>query len=131
MTINLKRLKAERIASGMTQDEVAHRMGWKTRTPYAKRENGIVSIGADELAKITLIFGLPMEKITIFFDNSVPEREQLLAQKGKFIVIRIEIENLSDFIESAKEVVKKAEELEVSVQRLNEIELELKTKTTN
>lgn len=79
MTINLKRLKAERIASGMTQDEVAHRMGWKTRTPYAKRENGIVSIGADELAKITLIFGLPMEKITIFFDNSVPEREQLLA----------------------------------------------------
>ena len=79
MTINLKRLKAERIASGMTQDEVAHRMGWKTRTPYAKRENGIISIGADELAKITLIFGLPMEKITIFFDNSVPEREQLLA----------------------------------------------------
>ena len=79
MTINLKRLKAERIASGMTQDEVAHRMGWKTRTPYAKRENGIVSISADELAKITLIFGLPMEKITIFFDDSVPEKEHLLA----------------------------------------------------
>lgn len=131
MTINLKRLKAERIASGMTQDEVAHRMGWKTRTPYAKRENGIVSIGADELAKITLIFGLPMEKITIFFDNSVPEREQLLAQKGKFIVIRIKIENLSDFIESAKEVVKKAEELEVAVRQLNETGLELKVKTTN
>lgn len=131
MTINLKRLKAERIASGMTQDEVAHRMGWKTRTPYAKRENGIISIGADELAKITLIFGLPMEKITIFFDNSVPEREQLLAQKGKFIVIRIKIENLSDFIESAKDVIKKAEELEVAVRRLNEMELELKAKTTN
>lgn len=31
MTVNLKRLKAERIASGMTQDEVAHKMGWKTR----------------------------------------------------------------------------------------------------
>lgn len=75
MTVNLKRLKAERIASGMTQDEVARRMGWKTRTPYAKRENGIVSIGADELAKITLIFGLPMEEITIFFDNNVPEME--------------------------------------------------------
>ena len=43
----------------------------------------------------------------------------------------VEIENLSDFIESAKEVVKKAEELEVAVQRLNEMELELKTKTTN
>lgn len=83
MTINLKRLKAERIASGMTQDEVANRMGWKTRTPYAKRENGIVSIGADELAKITLIFGLPMEKITIFFEDNVPEKERLLAQKGE------------------------------------------------
>lgn len=46
-------------------------------------------------------------------------------------MVHIEIENLSDFIESAKEVVKKAEELEVSVQQLNEMELELKTKMTN
>ncbi|RSJ46668.1 hypothetical protein [Streptococcus gordonii] len=46
-------------------------------------------------------------------------------------MIRIEIENLSDFIESAKEVVKKTEELEVAVQRLNEMEFELKAKTTN
>ena len=43
----------------------------------------------------------------------------------------VEIENLSDFIESAKEVVKKAEELEVAVRQLNETELELKAKTTN
>ncbi|CRS53056.1 MULTISPECIES: helix-turn-helix domain-containing protein [Streptococcus] len=75
MTINLKRLKAERIANGMTQDEMAHRLGWKTRTPYAKRENGIISIGADELARITLVLGLPIEKITIFFDTDVPEME--------------------------------------------------------
>lgn len=46
-------------------------------------------------------------------------------------MIRIEIENLSDFIESAKEVVKKAEELEVAVRQLNETGLELKVKTTN
>ncbi len=43
----------------------------------------------------------------------------------------IEIENLSDFIESAKEVIKKAEDLENAVQRLNEMELELKTKATD
>lgn len=73
MEVNLKRLKAERIASGMTQDEVAEKMGWNTRTPYAKRENGIVSIGADELAKLTLIFGLPMEKITIFLQTTFPK----------------------------------------------------------
>lgn len=131
MTINLKRLKAERIASGMTQDEVAHRMGWKTRTPYAKRENGIVSIGADELAKITLIFGLPMEKITIFFDDVVPEREQLLAQKGKFIVIRIKVEvsGIEELKEACKEVLKKAEELQEAIKRLNEVKLELKTES--
>lgn len=43
--------------------------------------------------------------------------------------VSIEITNLSDFLESAKEVVKKAEELESAVQRLNNIELELQTKT--
>lgn len=42
-------------------------------------------------------------------------------------MIRIEIENLSDFIESAKEVVKKAEELQEAIKRLNEFELKLET----
>lgn len=43
--------------------------------------------------------------------------------------VSIEITNLSDFLELAKEVVKKAEELETAVQRLNNTELELQTKT--
>lgn len=43
--------------------------------------------------------------------------------------VSIEITNLSDFLELDKEVVKKAEELETAVQRLNNIELELQTKT--
>ena len=68
-----------------------------------------------------------VRKIADALDMSLEE----FRQKGKFIVIRIEIENLSDFIECAKEVVKKAEELEGAVRRLNEMELELKTKTTN
>lgn len=46
-------------------------------------------------------------------------------------MIQIKIENLSDFIESAKEVIKKAEELETAVQLLNEMELELKAKATD
>lgn len=76
MTIDLKRLKAERIACGMTQDEMAERMGWKTRTPYAKRENGLVCIGADELMKMAAILGYEPEKIVIFFTPIVPERER-------------------------------------------------------
>lgn len=50
MKLDLKRIKAERVASGMTQSEIANKLGWKSRTPYAKRENGLVPFGADELA---------------------------------------------------------------------------------
>ena len=55
MTLDLNRLKAERIAKGMTQEEVAKKMGWKTREPYAKRENGMVIISANELVSFALI----------------------------------------------------------------------------
>ena len=66
--VDLKRLKAERVASGLSQEDVAHRMGWKTRSPYAKRENGIISISAGELAEFVEIFGLPIDKLPIFFE---------------------------------------------------------------
>lgn len=75
MTLNLKRLKAERMASGLSQDEMAERMGWKTRTPYAKRENGLVTIGADELIKMAQILGYGIDDIGIFFNQGVPKRE--------------------------------------------------------
>ena len=40
--------------------------------------------------------------------------------------VSIEITNLSNFLESAKEVLKKAEELELAVQRLNDIDLSMR-----
>ena len=76
MTLDLRRLKAERIAKGLTQDEMAEAMGWKTRTPYAKRENGIVGIGADELVKLAYILGYNENELGIFFKVNVPERER-------------------------------------------------------
>lgn len=76
MTIDLRRLKAERVAKGLTQDEMANLMGWKTRTPYAKREIGIVDIGADELAKMAGILGYSPSQLSIFFTSDVPERER-------------------------------------------------------
>lgn len=75
MTVDLRRLKAERIANGLTQDEMAERMGWNTRTPYAKRENGIVAIGADELAKMAEILGYTRNDLGYFFKVNVPEKE--------------------------------------------------------
>lgn len=71
----LKRLRAERIACGITQDEMAHKMGWKTRTPYAKRENGIVDIGANEFIKMAKILGYETNNLDIFTQD-VPEKER-------------------------------------------------------
>ena len=43
MKLDLKRLRAERVACGLSQEDVAKKFG-KTRSWYAKRENGFVSI---------------------------------------------------------------------------------------
>lgn len=76
MTLDLRRLRAERIAKGLTQDKMAEAMGWKTRTPYAKRENGIVGIGADELVKMAHILGYTENELGLFFTVNVPEKER-------------------------------------------------------
>lgn len=67
MTVNLERLKKERKKKGLTQDEMAERMGWNSRSPYAKRENGFVSIGADELAEMVKILGYTEDDLRSFF----------------------------------------------------------------
>ena len=72
--LDLQRLKAERIAKGLTQTQMAEKLGFKERTPYAKRENGIVGIGANELKRIAEI--LEIEDLSIFFKLNVPKREQ-------------------------------------------------------
>lgn len=74
--LNLKRLKAERIARDFTQDDMAKLMGWKDRGAYAKRENGFVNIGADELMRMAEILGIEKHELGIFFTLSVPERER-------------------------------------------------------
>lgn len=76
MTVDLKRIKAERIAKGLTQDDMAVKMGWSTRTPYAKRENGIVAIGADELGRIASILGYSLNDLGLFFKLDVLEKER-------------------------------------------------------
>ncbi len=72
--LDLRRLKAERIAKGYSQQEMADKMGYKDRAMYAKRENGYVNIGADDLFKISEILGI--ENMRIFFTFDVPKRER-------------------------------------------------------
>lgn len=76
MIIDLRRVKAERIAKGYTQDYMAEKMGFNSRAAYAKRENGIVSMGADELAQISEILDIPLTQMHIFFKRNVPEKER-------------------------------------------------------
>ncbi|HFI0682625.1 TPA: helix-turn-helix domain-containing protein [Streptococcus suis] len=74
MTVNLMRLKGERVAKGLSQQDVAEKMGWK-RSSYAKRENGLTDIGANELIKIAEILGYGPNDLHIFFTDNVPERK--------------------------------------------------------
>ena len=76
MTLDLRRIRAERVAKGLTQDDVAKKMGWKDRAAYAKRENGIVDIGANELIKIAEILGYSAKELNIFFTDAVLDKEQ-------------------------------------------------------
>lgn len=75
LTLNLNRLKAERVAQGYTQESLAATMG-KKRNWYAKRENGICDFGVDDFTKIVDKLGFSKNDISIFFENSVPERER-------------------------------------------------------
>ena len=77
MKLDLKRIKAERVASGMTQSEIANKLGWKSRAPYAKRENGLVPFGADELANFGEVVGYTTNELGIFFTKGVPEKERI------------------------------------------------------
>ena len=73
LTLDLNRLKAERIACGLTQEQLAKQVGHK-RAWYAKRESGIVDIGADELAVIANALGI--QSLDIFFKKNVPEKQR-------------------------------------------------------
>lgn len=80
MVLDLKRLRAERIACGITQDEMANLMGWKTRTPYAKRENGLVDIGANEFIKMAKILGYETNNLDIFLPTTFPKKNKKLKE---------------------------------------------------
>lgn len=75
MRLDIKRLKAERIAKGLSQEEMASKMGWNSRTPYVKRELGMIDIGVDEFLKMIKILGYTENNLSIFFKKDVPERE--------------------------------------------------------
>lgn len=67
---NIKRMKAERIAKGISLAEMANKMDMTPGT-YSKKENGHIRINVDDLAKVIEILELPQEMCGIFFTQVV------------------------------------------------------------
>lgn len=66
MKIDLVRLAAERRAKGLTQTEMAEKMGWKNRQSYSNKENGISPIQSQEFFKMIRILGYTIDDIKLF-----------------------------------------------------------------
>jgi len=62
MILDLKRIKAERIAKGVTTDAMADIFGWKSSASYTKRENGDISMEVDTLLLIAEVLDYPVNK---------------------------------------------------------------------
>jgi transcriptional regulator with XRE-family HTH domain len=75
VVLDLKRIRAERIHCGYTQEDMAAKLGM-TRGSYAKREAGMVKIGANELANIAAALGYSRDRMGIFFTPDVPVRKR-------------------------------------------------------
>lgn len=58
-------------------------MGWKSRVPYAKRENGIVDIGANEFIKMAKILGYDTNELDIFLHKTFPKKNELKNSKRR------------------------------------------------
>ncbi|WP_194747652.1 helix-turn-helix domain-containing protein [Staphylococcus chromogenes] len=67
---NVRRMKAERIARGISLTDMAKEMGMTPGT-YSKKENGHIRITVDDLAKMFEVLNIPETDCGIFFTNKV------------------------------------------------------------
>lgn len=67
---NVRRMKAERIAKGISLRDMSQRMEM-TQGTYSKKENGKIRINVDDLAKVFDILELEEEDCGIFFTHKV------------------------------------------------------------
>jgi transcriptional regulator with XRE-family HTH domain len=75
MDFNFNRLKAERIARGKSQEQMALALGMAKST-YSKKENGVLRLSVDDFAKATSYLGMNTSEIHVFFTQKIPKREQ-------------------------------------------------------
>lgn len=69
--MNPNELKAQRVRLGLTQKDLATKLGIQPSS-YNKKENGINPFSSIELQKLKILLSLEDDKfIKIFFDNDV------------------------------------------------------------
>ncbi|UNB48188.1 helix-turn-helix domain-containing protein [Staphylococcus coagulans] len=71
---DVKRMKAERIAKGISLTDMAFKLEMTPGT-YSKKENGHIRITVDDLAKVIDALELPQDKCGIFFTYNVSKKE--------------------------------------------------------
>jgi len=71
--LDLQRVKAERVARGITSEFMSNKLGYKSRSSYSKRENGDIPLEVNTLLEIAEILGYPFIN---FFTPIVPESER-------------------------------------------------------
>ena len=54
-----------------------------SRVSYWKRENGLVDISVNELARMIQALGYGKDNVSLFFTQSVPEKQQNFKNKRK------------------------------------------------
>lgn len=74
LKFDLRRLKAERIANGLTQEDMAKGLGYESKSTYSKKENGRSKIGIDEFTKMINVLGYDKSQIGLFFTIDVANR---------------------------------------------------------
>ncbi|MEK3993664.1 helix-turn-helix transcriptional regulator [Psychrobacillus sp. FSL K6-2365] len=70
MEFNYNRLKAERVAKGLTVQDMADALGI-TKGAYSKKENGKITVTVEDFALISNKLEIPLEQISIFFTLNV------------------------------------------------------------
>lgn len=69
---NRNRVKAERIARGLSVKEMAGKLDIHAGT-YSKKENGKLRITVEDLSKILNVLNIPEKDCGIFFTKSVAD----------------------------------------------------------
>lgn len=65
--MNYELLRKSRISAGLTQEEMADRIGYKDKSSYCLLENGTVKCTVDQSRKIKEALGLSMNQYAAIF----------------------------------------------------------------